>query len=161
MTFDDLTDAQQQRALDLGYSGLFSERETFGAALEYALKVADTCGDNKAGVITALYVLFNTAIVQMIAAVDVPTQAHDRAHLNVSNELVLPIGGANVLIIGPGTERRHGGYVRVVHGEEDEELGYWDIDEIAEDPEVALGAIFRCAAGNALDTKKENTCPTN
>lgn len=59
MKFEDLTDEQQARALELGYCGLFSNRDTIEEALAYTYKFRDP------HVTTAVHVLLNTITLKV------------------------------------------------------------------------------------------------
>jgi hypothetical protein len=69
--FDDLTEENQEKAMEMGYFGFFSERDSVQEAYNYALSIAEACGDDKPWVITAIQVLVNTYAVQIAKDEDI------------------------------------------------------------------------------------------
>ena len=54
-------DAQlEKEAIRFGYIAMFACRDTLNDAYQYGISVAESCGDSKAHVVTAIQVLVNT-----------------------------------------------------------------------------------------------------
>jgi hypothetical protein len=58
-------------------------------------------------------------------------------------EIKIPLNGGT-LRCGEGTKHEYGGYVRLCNSK-GTELLYWSADEIGDDPESVIGAIFAAA----------------
>lgn len=60
------------------------------------------------------------------------------------DEIVLPLPNGGTLRCGSGCRHQWGGYVRICDQQENE-LFYWCADEVGDEPELVLGAIFSAA----------------
>ena len=64
--YDDLTDEQQKKARELGFTFIFAERESVVEAINYSFHLIDSkCFDYKPEALTALYVVINTFAVAL------------------------------------------------------------------------------------------------